>query len=70
MEAFQAFEIESNLLIDDGQPTRPHSRALLNKNYKQVGYCFGSHEECKTTANILSSEFTDFSPESQSLKEG
>jgi uncharacterized protein YkwD len=55
-----AFEIVANLLIDDGQPTRPHRAALLNKNYKQVGSGFGPHEEYKTTANvILATEFTD-----------
>lgn len=55
-----AFEIVSNLLIDDGQPTRPHRAALLNKNYKQIGYGFGPHEEYKTTANlILATAFED-----------
>jgi hypothetical protein len=58
--SISAFEIVANLLIDDGQPTRPHRQALLNKNYKQVGYGFGPHEEYKTTANvILATEFHD-----------
>jgi uncharacterized protein YkwD len=58
--SISAFEIIGNLLIDDGQPTRPHRQALLNKNYKHVGYGYGPHEEYKTTANIiLATEFTD-----------
>lgn len=55
-----AEEIVCAFLIDDGQPTRPHRKALLDPKYTKIGVGLAPHEEYSTVCVMaLASEFTD-----------
>ena len=48
-----AFEVVLSLLVDDGLPTRPHRKALLNPNFTKIGVGAGPHSEFKTMACLI-----------------
>jgi hypothetical protein len=55
-----AEEIICAFLGDDGQPTRPHRKALLDPALTKIGVGLAPHEEYSTICVlILASEFTE-----------
>lgn len=54
------FESVSDLIIDDGLPSRPHRTIILNPRFKKVGIAAGRHSQFQTVSCcIFAGKFTD-----------
>lgn len=55
-----AFESVSNLIIDDGLPSRPHRNIVLNPRFKKIGIGACKHTQYQTvTCCVFAGDFTD-----------
>mmetsp|Transcript_19970 Transcript_19970/g.20017 ORF Transcript_19970/g.20017 Transcript_19970/m.20017 type:complete len:211 (+) Transcript_19970:25-657(+) len=48
-----AFEVIVSFVIDDGLPTRPHRKIVMNPRFKKVGIGAGHHTEYRSAACIV-----------------